>query len=176
MDVKCERGQAIFEVLVFLPLFIFFLTIIFNVGNAINVSINQQKVTRRYFYYLAKGNSYLPVQPQLEATRNAGTIQILGFAFNGYRQESASGGANTSPVAPCFKFNSFLTGDSGETCEDPSSGSGDEGVTNFVRVYTGYGICGETFRRDPALNLWAPLYTIDGVRDPRSQRSGCVIQ
>lgn len=168
MVVKDERGQAIFEMMVFLPLFIFMLTIIFNVGDAINISINQQKVTRRYFYYLAKGNSYLPTQSQLEATRDSGTVDLVGFAFNGYRQRSIS----ESPIGPCFKFNSFLTGGTGETCEDPI---GSERTTNFIKVFTGYGLCGETFMRIPT-NHWVPQHSAGGVTDPRSQLDACTIR
>ena len=55
-----EEGQAIFELLVFLPVFLFLFVVIYNIGNSINISINQQKATRRYFYYIQKGNSFLP--------------------------------------------------------------------------------------------------------------------
>lgn len=130
-----EEGQAIFEILVFLPIFLFFYTIIFNVGSAINVSINQQKVTRRYFYFLNKGNSFLPGTLDLETW---GSMSYTGLSMLGYRDYAES----DQPIAPCFEFSNFMTGDSGETCDTPLSG---ESKTNFIKIMTAYGICGESF-------------------------------
>jgi hypothetical protein len=163
-----EDGQAIFEVLVFLPLLIFLYTVLYNVGNSINISINQQKATRRYFYYLIKGNSYLPSQEDLATFRASYTrvgMSVIGF------KDKAEGGVNGSPIAPCFRFNSFLTGANDETCEESSEG---ERATSFVRVFTAYGICGDTYSLQDG--HWRSMYEQgDGSPDPRSNPSNCSI-
>jgi hypothetical protein len=45
-----QEGQAVFELLIFLPFLLFLYTIYYTAGNAINGSINQQKAVRGYFY------------------------------------------------------------------------------------------------------------------------------
>lgn len=163
---KEEKGQAIFELLIFMPILIFFYTIIFNVGNAINVSINQQKATRRYFYYLAKGNSYLPGNSSLQSWK--GSYTRAGIAMIGYADRLEGG---ESPMAPCFKFNSFFSGGESEECEEPASG---ERQTSFVRVFTAYGICGENFSNQA--NRWTVFYSDSaGNLDPKSKLLACSI-
>lgn len=164
-----EEGQAIFELLVFMPILIFFYTIIFNVGNSINVSINQQKATRRYFYHLIKGNSYLPNTRDLNGFRTGYTrvgISLVGYA------DRLSGGSTGSPIAPCFKFNSFFTGNDGEECEEESPG---ERQTSFVRVFTAYGICGETYSLQG--NKWMVFNAQSpGEPDPKSNPNSCSVR
>jgi hypothetical protein len=176
MVVNNNKGQAIFEMLIFLPLFIFLMTIIFNVGNSINVAINQQKVVRRYFYYLAKGNSYLPIQSNIEQIKNAGVVQSLGIAFTGYKQDD-SAGTNSAPTAPCFKFNSFFTGATDETCKESSTGDDEVGSTNFIRIYSGYGVCGDSYARfqTPFPHFTSHFSQGDGEPDPRSSQAACII-
>lgn len=161
-----EEGQAIFELLIFMPILVFFYTIIFNVGNSINVSINQQKATRRYFYHLIKGNSYLPSNNSLTAYRSGYTR--VGIALIGYADRLEGG---SSPIAPCFKFNSFFSGDTGETCEEESPG---EKQTSFVRVFTAYGICGETYSLQG--NKWMVFNSQSpGEPDPKSNPNACSV-
>ncbi len=163
-----ESGQAIFELLIFMPILIFFYTIIFNVGNSINVSINQQKVTRRYFYHLTKQNSFVPNNRVLENFKAGFTragIAMVGFA------DRLDGGGTGSPIGPCFKFNSFFASDNGETCEDPTSG---ERQTSFVRVYTAYGVCGESYSLQG--NRWFVFNSSGpGVPDPKSKYLACSV-
>jgi len=167
---KDQEGQAIFEVLVFLPLLIFLYTILFNVGNSINVSINQQKVTRRYFYYLIKGNSYLPSQADLQSFKD-GYVSV-GMSVIGFKDKTDGGAATGSPLAPCFKFNSFLTGSTDETCEEATE---EERATSFIRVFTAYGICGETYSLQNG--HWLALYgQQDGIRDPKSDPRNCSLR
>ena len=173
--VKCERGQAIFEMIIFIPLFIFLFTIVYNVGSSINISINQQKAARRYFYYLSKGNSYLPLQFNLEAL-SGGRLSRVGMAFIGYRQRESAPGSQSS-VATCLKFSAFLTGDDGEECEDAVDRSEEQIMTNFVRIYTGYGVCGESYIYEEVPHAhWRPYYATSGsVPDPRSLASACIM-
>lgn len=165
-----EEGQAIFELLIFMPILIFFYTIIFNVGNSINVSINQQKATRRYFYYLTKGNSYVPNNRVLENYKS-GFIRA-GIAMVGFADRlDGGGGGSGEPIAPCFKFNSFFASDNGESCEEPVSG---ERQSAFVRVYTAYGICGENYSLQG--NRWFVFNSSGpGSPDPKSKYLSCSV-
>jgi hypothetical protein len=169
-----EDGQAIFEVLVFLPLFIFLFTIIFNVGSAINVSINQQQSVRRYFYYLAKGNSYMPNQRNMQKYLKAPYTRI-GMSIIGLRQKEVPGVGSTGS---CFKFSSFITGSSDEECEDPPDLSESPPSTNYIRIFTGYGICGDTYKLiDSPHPHWESYFTNDpGELDPRSNGANCSMQ
>ncbi len=165
-----EKGQAIFELLVFLPILIFLYTVIFNVGNAINVSINQQKTVRRYFYFLMKGNSYLPYQGELSGYAGGVTrvsASMIGFAD---RLEGASGAGGT-PVAPCFRFNSIFSDSGDESCDEPVEG---ERQTSYIRVMTVYGVCGENLSLQG--DRWVSEYaqTPDN-QDPRSTNRACTI-
>ena len=158
-----ESGQAIFEVLIFMPILIFLYTIIFNIGSSINVSINQQKVTRRYFYYLNKGNSTLPGFNELEGWE--GGFLRVGVSMIGY-EDKRSGDKS---LGPCFRFNGFLTGDTGETCEEPIRG---EKATSFIRVFTAYGICGQTYSYNGSRFI-VPEGSV--APDPRSNRANCAV-
>lgn len=174
MDVrKDESGQAIFEMLVFLPLFIFLFTIIFNVGSAINVSINQQKSTRRYFFYLAKGNSYMPQQNNLTRYLQDSTYSRVGMSFIGLRQKEISDNSTGS----CFKFSSFITSGSGEECDEGPDLSGTPVSTNYIRVFTGFGICGDTYKLLSSPHKhWVSAYTTaPGEIDPRSTGASCEV-
>lgn len=163
--LKNEEGQAIFEILVFLPIFLFFYTIIFNVGSAINVSINQQKATRRYYYFLNKGNSFMPGTFDLNVWRGEG-LAYTGLSMLGYRDTEES----EKPVAPCFEFSNFMTGDSGETCLEPLSG---EAKTNFIKIMTAYGICGESFTLNDG--HWISTYYDTGATQRRNLNTTCMI-
>lgn len=154
ITVENEEGQAVFELILFMPFFIFFTTVMFTVGNAINASINQQKVTRRYFYYLAKGNSRIPDIEDLQRW-NDGGLSAVGMSGLGWR-ERQEGGANGNPVANCYKFNTIFANDYDEDCEEPDV---NEGKTQFIRIYTYYGICGLNYRSSPFSNALAPDYT-----------------
>lgn len=166
--LKNSEGQALFEMLAFMPILILLYTIIFNVGNSINVAINQQKVARRYFYYLVKGNSLLPTQAELMEYKSGFTQ--LGISMVGYADQiESSGSGGGQPYGSCFKFNSFAAGDSDETCKEPGD---EEGESLFVRVFTVYGICGENFFRSG--NSWIPAYTNGpGNPDPKSKSFAC---
>lgn len=145
--IENQEGQAVFELILFMPFFIFFITIMFTVGNAINSSINQQKVTRRYFYYLSKGNSRVPAMEDLQLWNNSG-LNSVGMAGLGWR-ERQEGGATGNPVANCYKFNTLFSNEYDEECDEPDV---NEGATQFIRVFTYYGICGMSYRSSPSSN------------------------
>lgn len=136
-----EEGQAIFELIVFLPLLLLILTLMVTISNSINASINQQKVTRGYFYYGLRGNSLGLNRIDLNEYNSMTTV---GMSVIGWRR-SDPGHSSADTYAPCFKFNSLFTSDTtDQDCDSPSVASG---VTPIVRVYTAYGICSETYSR-----------------------------
>jgi hypothetical protein len=147
MNIKLlnQKGQAIFEMIIFLPFLIFLYTIFYTVGNSISGSINQQKAVRGYFYQLVKGNSYVLSTIDLDSL-NGKSIDSAGFFAIGWA-EKKDGGADGTPFGNCFKFGSLLRNGSSETCEDPSTSDQPGLKSSFVRIFTMYGVCGPVFTR-----------------------------
>ncbi len=137
MFIKNEKGQAVFELLVFLPFMIFMYMVILSVSSAINGSINQQKITRGYFYGTAvKWNSTIPTPRVLHKIEG---VEQFGNYINGWKMRFVTGG--TSPLAPCYKLAPFLPASEKEVCEDNLG----KDNTQFIRVKTVYGVCGTTY-------------------------------
>lgn len=134
-----QKGQALFEMILFLPFMLFLVTIYYTCGNAINGSINQQKATRGYFYALVRNNAFLNSQSDLEELQGGG-LSSIGFNAIGWRDH----GMDQDAFAPCFKFSSILNNGSTEDCNGKSPDAA-EGSSRFVRVYTFYGVCGATY-------------------------------
>ena len=154
-----EEGQALFELIVFLPLLLLILTLMTTISNAINASINQQKVTRGYFYYTIRGNSLGLNRKDLDEYENDNTMTNVGMAVVGWRR-SDPGQATNENFAPCFRFNSLFTANtSDQDCDSPSVTSG---VTPIVRIYTAYGICSETYS-----NVNLPKLTVNHLNRQR---------
>ncbi|MBD64025.1 MAG: hypothetical protein CME62_02380 [Halobacteriovoraceae bacterium] len=148
--IQNEEGQALIEFILFIPFLLYLYFSILSMGNAINGSINQQKLARSYFYYRAANNSTLPRPSRSgnEPTDNFSTfgMQIMGWAnrFEGL-----------APVAPCYKFIFPVENAEGDECGEAYS----ETNTRFIRVQTVYGICGATYTKDDGGNLRHPGYT-----------------
>lgn len=139
-NLRNENGQALFELIVFLPLMIFMLTIIYTIGNSINASINQVKATRRYFYYISKGNSRLPDKSDLQKFLAAGMLQpsMSSVAWTESRDGEKS-------YSACYKINTLFGADTDDDCKEPKI---EEEKTQFIRIFTAYGVCGEEFLRN----------------------------
>lgn len=134
---KHEEGQAIFEFIIFLPFLMYMVTVLINSGNAINASINQQKSTRGYAYHLLKGNSTVPTLEDLRIYNNAGANQSASFVV-GY----AGSKEGENYYGSCYKFNRIPGANiPEETCTETN----DERITDFIRVFTFYGVCGDTY-------------------------------
>jgi hypothetical protein len=143
--LRDQKGQAIFELIIFIPFLVFLYTIYSTTGNAINASINQQKSVRGYFYSLIRGNSYINSLPDLEEFSGFG-VKTVGFASLGWREKSDKSGKTA--YAPCFKFISLLKGSSSsEDCDSANrdTDSRGNGVSHYVRVFTFYGVCGPVY-------------------------------
>jgi hypothetical protein len=138
-----QRGQAVFEMILFLPILMFLYTIYYTVGNAISGSINQQKAVRGYYYARMKGNSYVETSNELKYLHSRG-IGRVGFSALGWAQRTDKNGP---PYAPCFSFSSLLKNNSGETCDGKDRDSPDS--SRFIRLFTVYGVCGASYSVDP---------------------------
>lgn len=140
--IEGQEGQALFELIIFLPLLLLILTLMVTISNSINASINQQKVTRGYFYYGLRGNSLGQNRTDLNEYQDDFSMTNVGMSVVGWRRSDA-GSSNNDIYAPCFRFNSLFTSDTtDQDCDAPSVSSG---VTPIVRIYTAYGICSETY-------------------------------
>ncbi|MBL6989287.1 MAG: hypothetical protein ISR65_05900 [Bacteriovoracaceae bacterium] len=150
MKYRAEEGQAIFEFVVFLPFMISLAFILITLGSAINGSINQQKATRRYFYFLTKGNSMLPNIAVL--TRLKGKVRSVGLDAVGWKEKTQG----RSPLAPCYSLKTVISKDlPGDNCESKATGN----ESRHIKLYTMYGVCTGryTIRRDKFfLNFKSP--------------------
>jgi hypothetical protein len=135
-----QKGQALIELIVFLPLMLMFYTMIAGFANAINGSINQQKITRGYFYYRAQANSSLP-KPAV--TDSGGGYshdnwKRFGMFIIGWKDYLE----NSKPMAPCYKITVPL---GTSTTDPPCNEKYTATQTQYIRVQTVYGICGATY-------------------------------
>ncbi len=127
-------GQGIFEFIIFMPILIVTYMFIFRVGASINGSINQQKLTRRYFYYKVQNDSMTPRRDGLTSSR----FSDFALYFVGWRDKKVG----EAPVATCYKMTLPFAGSrNDESCEESYSGTS----TSFIRVQTAYGLCGATY-------------------------------
>lgn len=143
--LKNQKGQALFELIIFIPFLVFLYTIYATAGNSISASINQQKSVRGYYYSLMRGNSYINTLSDLEEySRN--NVGMVGFSAVGWREKGEKAGRNA--FGPCFKFSSLLKGSSSrEDCDSPDRETDNRGngISHFIRVFTFYGVCGPVY-------------------------------
>jgi len=134
---KFNKGQALFEFIIFAPFFVAFFAIMIEIVGVINGSINQQKATRGFFYRLVKGNSTLPLTDDLNSF--SGSMQEIGAYSIGW-QEVSDG---KTPVATCYKISKLPGAEYKDTCEEPSAEP--DKPSGFFRVYTMYGVCSNSY-------------------------------
>ena len=159
-----DKGQALFEFIIFLPFLLFIVTVMFTIGNAINGSINQQKAVRRYFFYTYKGNSMAPAMGSLNFLSSRG-LQRVGAVSVGWREKASIQGDSIKAFATCYRFSPLFGTNDEDDCDKPSP---DEGRSSFIRIYTQFGVCGETY--STADNTFVPDYF------GRSTQEGCTLQ
>lgn len=135
-QILTEKGQALIEFVLFLPFMLMTYSIIMNVSNAINASLNQQKVTRAYFYYRMQNNSTIP-KPRRDGVNPHNNWSTFGMQIIGWAEERV----DDSPVAACFKFNIPLGDTEGDSCKEGYTKT----TTQYIRVGTVYGVCGATY-------------------------------
>ena len=83
-----QKGQALIELIIFLPLMFMFYSMISGFANAINGSINQQKIARSYFYYRLQNNSTIP-KPDADAAMDAAACIGCGACVAACKNASA---------------------------------------------------------------------------------------
>lgn len=147
MDVKNlqnildnEEGQSVIEFVIFLPLLLMMYTAIMSIANAINGSINQQKVTRAYFYYTLQNNSTFPKPYRDGSSEPYQFWTHFGMQIMGWTEKMI----NEQPVMTCYKLKLPLGKNKKDSCENAYS----ERTTQFIRVGTVYGACGATYKND----------------------------
>lgn len=168
MDAKKilnQKGQALFEFFIFLPLMLMLYATISSLGNAINGSINQQKATRAYFYYINQNNSMAPKPVKGNPVEDA--WKLFGLTIMGWKEKFGNG---TTPVATCYEFKLPLGETEGDNCEEQYSGK----TTQFIRVGTVYGVCGATYQNDGKQIILLP--GASGLSTSVSSSQGCTIQ
>jgi hypothetical protein len=154
MDVKVnnssEAGQAFFEFILFTPFLIAIILLLIKLSAAINGSINQQKVTRGYFYSLVKNDSKLPDHAMLVQLKGQGLTSV-GFYAIGWRERSEG----VTPIAPCYKIDAFLGGSELGSCDEALGG---ETKTNYIKPVTAYGVCSTSYQIEGDEYLTNPLH------------------
>lgn len=145
---KHEEGQALLELIVFLPLMFTIYAVITGFANAIFGSINQQKAARAYFYYRVQNNSTIPRRPDPSVTWNK-----YGTFFIGWREKTI----DRFPVAPCYRISIPVSDPADTNCDEAYSGDpGSSPSTQFMRVGTIYGMCGATYHKVNNLIFFSP--------------------
>jgi hypothetical protein len=140
-----QEGQAIFELIIFVPFFLYLISVLITLGNSINGAINQQKAVRAYFFGTYRGNPTMPSKNNLEAfQRNA--VESVGLIGFGWRMKRVGGDGSE---AGCFKLPSVIGNDphKDENCEDTGP---PKDSTGFIRLYTMFGVCSQNYIVDGA--------------------------
>lgn len=135
--LKEQNGQAIFELIIFLPLFLFLIKTLFDYGDSINHSINQMKVVRGYYFYTVSNDSMLPNLAIMKELKDKGQLSLVSLDTISWSTESISG-SNTQPYGSCVKVPGFLGNEIAEECNEPAP---QDRKTQFIRVYTSFGVC-----------------------------------
>lgn len=129
-----ESGQAIFEMVLFFPLLILLFLYFLKITASINGAINQQKITRGYFYARLKNNSYYPFYQDAYQ----GNWVKFGMSFIGWNEKF---NAAQEPLLPCYQAKVPMFSTEETDCSPNYKGS----ATSYIRVGTVYGVCGANF-------------------------------
>lgn len=144
-----EQGQALIELIIFLPLIVTLYSVIAGFANSINGSINQQKISRAYFYNRIQNNSTIPGPNLVEGSYQSWTLfSVFYIGWKDYFKGEV-------PVMPCYKVSIPFKDSPTDKCEDSYT----DAKTLWVRVGTVYGVCGSTFQRGNSNNVF---YVPDG--------------
>ena len=165
--LKNEKGQGLIEFFLFLPFILMMYSICLSLASSINASINQQKVARGYFYYKMSNNTMIP-GPRRDGRTPEANWDTYSMHVNIWAESQLNGSDKVK--ATCFKFEVPLGESSGDSCEQGYSGR----TTQYIRVATAYGICGNTYKNNGG--NFVPVLTnglnhLDVIGTP-----GCTIQ
>lgn len=163
--INDQSGQALIELIIFLPMMFILYGLVSGFAQSINGSINQQKVTRAYFYYRIQNNSYIP-KPDEGSSHTS--WNNFGMFFIGWKDYFTG---SDIPVMPCYSVTVPLKGSNGsEKCDEKYTTT----TSKWIRVGTVYGICGATyaFRSPRVLHLPDNQTSFEILSDWR----GCIIE
>lgn len=160
-----QKGQALIEFVLFLPFLLILYSVTVSLGGAISASINQQKVTRSYFYYRLQNNS---MAPKINRNTNLYTSwNMFGLYFIGWMERFADG---NRPLATCYRLKIPMQARGNDQCEEGYEGT----TTQYIRIGTVYGICGATYQK---VNSGFVRHPAEGSALPSiSGIAGCTIQ
>lgn len=133
-----QKGQSIFEFVLFLPIVISLYAFLANLGGSINGAINQEKVTRGYFFARIKNNSLFPAPDPTRGGQPIGPWQRFGMHFIGWRERWADGGQ--VPLTTCYRLALPLGRNENDVCEQWATNT-----TQYIRPRVVFGACGATF-------------------------------
>lgn len=134
-----QEGQAIIEMVLFFPLLVLLFVYFLNITASINGSINQQKITRSYFFARLKSNSMYPLAQDFRPELGGVLWDYAGMSFIGWTEKFNS---SQEPFLACYKANVPFFKTEETECSAQYSGNN----TNYIRVGTIFGICGATYR------------------------------
>ncbi len=160
-----EKGQALLELIIFLPLIFTIYALVTGFANAIFGSINQQKATRAYFYYRVQNNSTIPRRPD-----SGVSWKKYGVYFVGWREKLVG----DQPMHPCYRVSIPVAAAANDTCEEEYTSNEDKPSTQFMRVGTVYGFCGATYVRANNLIFHVP-HRADLSYTELLERDSCTI-
>jgi hypothetical protein len=134
-----QDGQAIIEMVLFFPLLILLFIYFLNITASINGSINQQKVTRSYFFARLKNNSLFPFSYDIRLEN----WPYVGMGFIGWKEKFSDG---DEPFLACYQAKVPFFSTEETTCSSQYQGNN----TNYIRVGTVFGVCGATYQKGSA--------------------------
>jgi hypothetical protein len=164
-----EKGQALFEFVIFLPFLIFIYTAFINISSSINGSINQQKATRGYMYRLLLQDSKAPNRINIEFFAGQGR-NVIGMSSVGWRVKSVG---DQKSFGACYKFLSLFGSGEGEECDDKRIG---ETESNFIKVFTFYGVCANTYMKEKNGFFEETNFFRDGLFSNEVESDQCVLK
>lgn len=164
---QLKRGQAVIEFIAFFPFMIVLYFVLLAIGNSINSGINQQKITRGYYYNIVHNDSYVNTKTLLSFYYSSGVTRsgMLGIGW----AQSLDG---ETPIATCFKVvkqkqDGFLEP---ESCISKIQ---NRRSSSFIRPKTVYGVCGESFATGVG-NFWNVARNIPGNSVVSAHVSSCL--
>jgi hypothetical protein len=165
--LKQSKGQALIELIIFLPLMITLYSVISGFANSINGSINQQKITRAYFYNRLQNNSTFPGPPLVFESFESWSL--FGVFFIGWKDYFKN---EESPVMACYKVSIPFKNGPKDKCEEAYS----QKKTLWVRVGTVYGACGTSLFQNGGEVFMVPDGDGPGFQAMSDKRSCVILQ
>ncbi len=117
---------------------------LFDYGDAINHSINQNKAVRGYYFFVSQNDSFAPNLTFLPffSSKSINSLSLDTFNWSTIRVPDESSQARGS----CVKVPGFLGNGINEECDAPAP---EGNKSQFIRVYTSFGTCTGTFALQP---------------------------